>query len=414
MTGMPGARMPGKDRHILRRLLGSISCGPLALALAFASGGASPLLAQSVLPQGGAVVGGSATIGTPTNNALTITQSSPNAIVNWNSFSIGAPNTVIFNQPSSTSAILNRVTGNTPSTIAGTLSANGQVYLVNPNGIAITSSGTVNVAGGFVASTLTISDADFLAGRRTFIGTGSSAAVSNAGHINVGSGGFMALLGGTVSNAGRIRVPLGRVGLGSGESITLDLSGDGFMQVAVPTAATAKKHRALVDVSGRIATVGGSIELKAATVKQAIRDVVNVSGSLSARSISGHPGAIVLNGGAGGNVNVAGRLNVSAVRYAKATKGGTIAVAGHSVTIADKASIKATSTSARGGAISVTGATVAVGAAVFDASGATGGGAIFIGGGPHGTGALAHAGTVSIASGATLRADATRAGNGGT
>src|ERR1700688_4245892 len=162
--------MPGKDRHILRRLLGSISCGPLALALAF--GGASPLLAQSVLPQGGVVVGGSATIGTPTNNALTITQSSPNAIINWNSFSIGQPNAVTFNQPSSTSAILNRVTGNTSSTIAGSLQANGQVYLVNPNGIAITPSGTVNVGGGFVASTLGISNNDFFSGKRMFIGNG--------------------------------------------------------------------------------------------------------------------------------------------------------------------------------------------------------------------------------------------------
>src|ERR1700732_3383147 len=156
--------MPGKDRHILRRLLGSIAHRPRALLLAL--GGASPLLAQSVLPQGGAVVGGSATIGAPTNNALTITQTSPSAVINWNSFSVGQPNTVTFNQPGSNSAVLNRVTGNTPSTIAGTIRANGEVYLVNPNGIAITPSGTVNVGGGFVASTLGISDHDFMAGKR--------------------------------------------------------------------------------------------------------------------------------------------------------------------------------------------------------------------------------------------------------
>ena len=278
----------------MRHLLGSIAYGPLALTLAL--GGASPVLAQNVLPQGGSVVGGSATIGKPANNALTITQSSPNAVVNWNSFSIGQPNTVTFNQPSSSSATLNRVTGNTPSTIAGTFQANGQVYLVNPNGIAITPSGTVNVGGGFVASTLGISDHDFLSGKRTFTGNGSSAAVSNAGRINVGRGGFAALLGGTVSNEGRINVPLGKVGLGSGESITLDLAGDGFMQVAVPTAATSGR-KALVDVSGRISAAGGSVELKAATVKQAIRDAVNVSGTLSARSVSGHSGAIVLGEG---------------------------------------------------------------------------------------------------------------------
>ena len=222
--------------------------GPLALALALNS--SSPLLAQSILPKGGSVAAGAATIGTPTNGSLTITQSSPNAVINWNSFSVGQPNTVAFAQPGSTSAILNRVTGNTPSTIAGSLRANGQVYLVNPNGVAITSSGTVDVGGGFVASTLGISNDDFMAGKRTFTGTGSSAAISNAGKINVGSRGFVGLLGGTVSNEGKINVPLGKVGLGSGESVTLDFSGDGFMQVAVPTSSTTGGRKALVRVIG--------------------------------------------------------------------------------------------------------------------------------------------------------------------
>jgi filamentous hemagglutinin family protein len=396
----------------LRHLLGSIAYGPLALTLAL--GGASPVLAQNVLPQGGSVAAGSVSIGAPANNHLTITQSSQSAVVNWNSFSVGQPNTVTFNQPNSSSAILNRVTGNTSSTIAGTIQANGQVYLVNPNGIAITPSGTANVGGGFVASTLGIGDNDFVSGKRTFVGNGSSAAVSNAGRINVGRGGFAALLGGTVSNAGRINVPLGKVGLGSGESITLDLAGDGFMQVAVPTASSTRNGKALIDVPGRISAAGGSIELKAATVKEAIRDAVNVSGTLSVRSVSGHSGAIVLGGGAGGNVIVAGRLSASAGRKAKATNGGAITVTGHNVTIADNASIKATSRNAKGGAISVTGAAVSVGAAALDASGASGGGTILIGGGQQGTGSLAHAEMVDIAAGATLTANATRDGNGGT
>src|SRR6202047_1783552 len=381
-----------KDRQFLPHLLCSIVYGLLALAL----GAATPVVAGSVLPQGGSTVSGSATIGAPANNALTITQTSPNAVVNWNSFSVGQPNTVTFNQPGSNSAVLNRVTGNTPSTIAGTIRANGEVYLVNPNGIAITPSGTVNVGGGFVASTLGISNSDFMAGKRRFTGNGSSAAVSNAGKINVGRGGYVALLGGTVSNEGTIKVPLGKVGLASGEQVTLDLAGDGFMQVAVPSAATTGNHKAMVDVAGRISAAGGSIELKAATVKQAIRDAVNVSGTLSARSVSGRSGAIVLGGGAGGNVTVAGRLNASAGRKTKATNGGAITVTGHNVTIANNASIKATSKDAKGGTISVTGTTVSVGAAALDASGASGGGTILIGGDQQGTGSLAHAETVDI------------------
>ena len=357
------------------------------------------------------------------------------------------------------------MTGNTPSSIAGRLNANGQLYLVNPNGIAITKTGIVNVGGGFVGSTLGTDDSDFMNGKRRFRGNGHSASVSNAGRISAGKGGFVGLLGGTVSNSGTIRVPLGKVGLGSGKSITLDVHGDGFMQVAVPTASKAANGKGLVDVSGRISAAGGSIELQAATLEQAVHNAVNVSGTLSARSLSGHSGSIVLGGGAGGDVNVSGRLDVSAGRtaaysssgrYAAAraasgkssgamaaagdrgyrssraarnlaiaakaaaaaarkapANGGTIAITGAAVAIANKASLKATSAGAKGGAISVTGDAVTIGAAKLDASGATGGGSLLIGGGPQGSGPLAHAQTLSIAPGAILTANATQNGDGG-
>ena len=424
-------------RNLLRRALAFAAAAALAFApfeSAFAGG-------PSILPQGGSVAAGHATIGAPSNNSLTVNQRSQNAVINWNSFSIGQPNTVTYHQPNASSATLNRVTGNTPSSIAGRLNANGQLYLVNPNGIAITKTGIVNVGGGFVGSTLGTDDSDFMNGKRRFRGNGHSASVSNAGRISAGKGGFVGLIGGTVSNSGMIRVPLGKVGLGSGESVTLDVNGDGFMQVAVPTASKAANGKGLIDVSGRISAAGGSIELQAATVKQAIHDAVNVSGRLSARSLSGHSGSIVLGGGAGGDVNVSGRLDVSAGRSAAraasgkssgavaavgdrgrkssgaarnlAIAGGTIAITGANVAIANKASLKATSQGAKGGAISVTGDAVTIGAANLDASGATGGGSLLIGGGPQGSGPLAHAQTVRIASGATLTANATQNGDGG-
>jgi filamentous hemagglutinin family protein len=425
-------------RRSLRRAVAFVAAAALTLPPI------QPVFAgpPSVLPQGGSVAAGRAAIGAPANHSLTINQGSQNAVINWNSFSIGQPNTVTFHQPNAAAATLNRVTGSTPSSIAGRLSANGQLYLINPNGIAITKTGTVNVGGGFVGSTLGIDDSDFLSGKRAFKGNGHSAAVSNAGKINAGKGGFVGLLGGTVSNSGLIRVPLGKVGLGSGESITLDVHGDGFMQVAVPTASKAANGKELVDVSGRIGAAGGSIDLEAATVKQAVHDAVNVSGTLSARSLSGHSGSIVLGGGPGGNVSVSGRLDVSAGRSAAGAasgrsmsaarnlagagkaavaarkvpapaNGGTIAITGANVGIADKASLKATSARAKGGAISVTGNAVTIGSAALDASGATGGGSVLIGGGPQGSGPLAHAKTLSIASGATLAANATVNGNGG-
>ena len=332
------------------------------------------------LPTGGSVAAGSVSIAAPTSTQLNITQSSQSAVVNWQSFSIGQGSAVNIQQPNSTSAQLDRVTGSTPSSIAGSLTANGQVYLVNPNGIAITPSGVVNIVGGFVASTLGISDADFLSGKRTFTGNGASAAVSNAGVITVGRGGYAALLGGTVSNAGRISVPLGEVGLGSGESATLDFSGDGFLQVALPT--TAGGNGALISNAGTIKAAGGSIIISAATAREAARNAVNISGLVEARTIGGRSGSIFIGGGAGGNVNVTGRLS-------------------------------ATGRQATGGAVTVTGQNITLQGATVDASGKTGGGTINIGGGRQGQGPLQQADTVTIDSATTIRADATASGNGG-
>ena len=316
----------------------------------------------------------------PPPTQLNINQTSQSAVVNWQSFSIGQGSTVNIQQPNSSSALLNRVTGDTPSTIAGLLTANGQVYLVNPNGIAITGTGVVKTGGGFVASTLGISDADFQSGKRTFTGHGASAAVSNAGTIAVGPGGYAALLGGSVSNAGRIFVPLGKVGLGSGESATLDFSGDGFLQVALPTAAGG--NGALISNSGTIRAPGGSVIISAATAVEAARNAVNISGLVEARTIGGQSGSIFIGGGAGGDVNVSGRLS-------------------------------ATGRQATGGAVTVTGQNVALQGATVDVSGKTGGGTINIGGGRHGQGPLQRADTVNIDNNSVLRADATASGNGG-
>ncbi|WP_206741997.1 filamentous hemagglutinin N-terminal domain-containing protein, partial [Hyphomonas beringensis] len=121
---------------------------------------AAQVSAQAVLPTDGVVTAGSASISHPSGTSLQVDQSTDMAIVDWTSFSIAEGHSVYFNQPGTYSATLNRVSGDTSSTIAGSLTATGRVLLVNPNGIAITESGTVD-AGAFVASTLDIADADF-------------------------------------------------------------------------------------------------------------------------------------------------------------------------------------------------------------------------------------------------------------
>ena len=84
---------------------------------------------------GGQIVSGTGQIGSANAQALTVTQSSPKMIVDWASFNVGAGSTVTFVQPGSSSVALNRVTGPDPSTIQGSIRANGQVFLVNPNGV---------------------------------------------------------------------------------------------------------------------------------------------------------------------------------------------------------------------------------------------------------------------------------------
>ena len=382
---------------------------PIALAALALLNLSARVTAQQGLPGGGSVVSGSATIGAPAAGQLTVRQDSQRAIIDWNSFSIGAGQSVRFVQPGADAAVLNRVTGSTPSTIAGSLSGNGQVFLVNPNGIAITPTGAVQLGGGFVASTLDIRNDDFMAGRLGFSARdGATGCVANAGTVQVAPGGYVALLSDRVSNEGRISAPLGRVALGAGSQATLDLSGDGFLQIGWNGGTRAADSG--VDVSGSVQAVGGRIELKAADARAALRSVVNVSGSLVATSVSGRDGAIVLEAGSGGSAQVSGQIDVSGQAGA-----GRVAISGNAVTIdGEAARIDARSAAGRGGAVSATAHdALTLGRVVVDASGVSGGGSVLLGGDLRGGGTLAHARTTDVQTGASIRADALVQGTGG-
>src|SRR3990172_6612236 len=139
------------------------------------------------LPVGGVVTTGGASISSGAGSA-TITQSTPNAAINWQSFSIGQREAVRFVQPNSNAVALNRVLGSDPSSILGSLLANGKVFLMNPNGVLFGKGAQVNV-GGLVASTLNITDGDSMAGRYQFAGAGDGT-ILNQGSITVNSGGY--------------------------------------------------------------------------------------------------------------------------------------------------------------------------------------------------------------------------------
>ena len=185
-------------------------------------------------PNGGTVVGGSATIQGAGTGTVTINQSSQKAIINWNTFDIGNGETTTFNQPNSSSIALNRVVGGLgPTQLLGTLLANGQVFVINGDGILIGPNAVINTAG-FLATTNDIRDADFMAGKYNFTIPGNpNASVVNQGTITAASGGFAALVAPGVRNSGTITATLGTVSLAAGNAFTLDFYGDRLITLAV-------------------------------------------------------------------------------------------------------------------------------------------------------------------------------------
>src|SRR5258706_9014981 len=137
-------------------------------------------------PQGAQVINGQ--VGFSAQGSLLEITNTPGAIIHWQGFSIGAGEIARFLQQSASSAVLNRVVGQDPSQILGALQSNGRVFLINPNGILFGPGARVDV-NGLVASTLDISNGDFLAGRLNFRAGDKAGAVTNQGTIATPSGG---------------------------------------------------------------------------------------------------------------------------------------------------------------------------------------------------------------------------------
>ncbi|ADL00986.1 filamentous hemagglutinin family outer membrane protein [Brevundimonas subvibrioides ATCC 15264] len=321
--GRPAGRRTALSAStVLTRLISPAALG-LAAALSMGTGATA-----QTLPTGGVVSAGTATLST-SGNTMTVNQSSQTVAINWQSFSIGTESNVAFVQPDTTSVALNRVLGADPSLIMGGLTSNGQVFLINPNGILFGRSAQVNV-GGLVASTLALSDADLMAGTLRFSGTGGS--VVNEGAITSG-GGYVALLGGQVANDGVIQARLGTIALAAGEAITLDFAGDGLLKVAVDTGAVGT----LVRNGGLLQADGGSVIMTTQAAGTLLNTVVNNTGTIQARTIGNRDGVILLLGDmSSGTVTAGGSLDASAP---DGGDGGFIETSAATVRIADGARI---------------------------------------------------------------------------
>lgn len=322
-------------------------------------------------PTGGVVVDGAATISSA-GSVMNVAQSTNRAIINWQGFSIGAGETVNFLQPTALSVTLNRVVGNEQSVISGALNANGRVFLVNSAGILFGKDAQVNV-GGLVASTLDISNSNFMAGNYVFSGS-STASVVNQGAIKASEGGYVALLGKTVSNEGAIKAKLGTVALASGEQMTLNFEGDSLLDVTIDKGT----YEALVENKGLIEANAGQVVLTAKAADDLLSAQVNNSGIIMARTLADLTGGSSSSSGtvkvgkikllaSGGTVNLSGKLDASA---RKGGDGGTIETSGNKVTVADSAVVTTASTSGATGSwiIDPDGFTIGVGGDITGAA----------------------------------------------
>jgi len=334
---------------------------PLSMSAAHA-------LDVNALPTGGQVTAGSATIN-QAGNTLNINQASQKAALNWQNFNIGTNSTVNFVQPNSNAVALNRIGGNSASEIYGHLNANGQVFMMNPNGILFARGSQVNV-GGIVATTMQLGDADFLAGNYNFNNAGAGS-VANYGLINATNS--VALLGGDVSNQGSIFATT--ASLVSGNTVALDVSTDGLIRARVVDVAM----QANIANSGDINAT--QVTLSAGQAKDTLNRVVNNSGVIKATGFSSLNGEIVLQGGTTLN---SGTLDATSTTG----NGGTVHMLGQHVGVVDSGSI--------------------------NVSGATGGGTILVGGDYQGKNtSIENAEVTYVGAQTTLKADATQNGNGG-
>ena len=304
----------------------------------------TPSLAQTPastqLPIGGQVAAGQASI-SQSGSVMAITQGSNRAAINWQSFDVGAQAKVNIVQPSSSSILLNRIQGERASQIFGQINANGQVVLSNPAGVYFSPTARVDV-GSLVATTHSITDADFMAGKLHFSRNGATGRVVNEGSITAALGGYVALLAPEVRNSGIVVARMGTVALAAGEAFEMQFNGQGGLANVIVTPATVA---ALVENGRAVQAPGGLIILSAQAANQILGGVVRNTGSLQADGMTDNGGVIRLS--ASSSISSSGSISADAAPDS-AGKGGEVTL------IADLSNPKSStefsgSISARGG-----------------------------------------------------------------
>jgi filamentous hemagglutinin family protein len=341
-------------------------------ALLLATSALVPLGLASVAcanPLGGSVAAGTAQVSGEGTANVTVNQATDKAIINWQSFDIGNGEATQFVQPNASSVTLNRVTGGLGrSEIDGALKANGNIFLINPDGILFGPHSVVDV-GGLVATTNDIRNDDFMAGRYVFSQPGKAdASVVNAGNITAATGGFAALVAPGVRNAGTITARLGKIGLAASNGFTLDFYGDQLLTLkvgdeiggTVKDVQTGQTLDALVKNEGTLKADGGVVQLTAAAARKVVDSVINTTGIIEANSVGMKNGKIVLS--------------------AATTASKPAEVPAQTVKVSGILSAAGKKPGETGGKVQITGENIALSGATIDASGLAGGGTVLVGG----------------------------------
>jgi filamentous hemagglutinin family protein len=316
--------------------------------------------APDALPSGGQLVSGQATI-IQNGSVMQIDQTTAKAAIDWSNFSIGSQAQVKFIQPDVNSVALNRVVLANPSVIEGKLSANGQVFLINPSGVFFGNGAQVDV-GGLVASTMNISIKDFEEGTSRFTRDGSKAEVVNQGEITAKEGGYIALIGATVRNEGTITANGGgTVALASGDAVSLEFTGGKLLNVAVD----ASTVESLIENRKLIRVDGGRVLMTTAAASALQGAVINNTGTVEANSLSTDGGVIRLVGStvknngtlaaSGGSIGIQADDSIEIGGSISASMGTVTMQSAGSITSTDTSTVSAGSIVATGGYISLAG-----------------------------------------------------------
>ena len=389
----------GSERTAGRRLRGG-AVAPMASAnpmlrlsrnLVVAGLVGSLTLAQA-LPQNGQVSSGTATV-VQGSGLTTITQTSQNASLNWSSFNVAQGERVVFAQPNANAIALNRIADTRASQILGSLRANGQVFLVNPNGIVFGAGAQVNV-GALVASTLAVGDSALALASKSFSGA-ATGRITNLGTIRADQGGYVALIGHQVSNQGSLQAAGGSVALAAGAQITLQFADHQLLGLTVDRNTLGN----LADNHQLIQADGGQVFMDAGARDSVLAGVVNNSGRVQARTVQDVAGVITLGGG---QLLQLGTLDVSAPVSGHA---GSVRV--DAAAVLDSGQIDASSAAGQGGqvALRAVGGLIQTASARVNVDGATQGGHIALQAhnvfssatlSANGSGAGAHGGTIDV------------------